>query len=51
MYLLRDGSAKLGIGDEVVDLEPGDAVWVDPHDSRTLRFEENDSRTVIAGAP
>jgi len=51
VYLLLDGSAKLTIEDEIVDLEPGDAVQVDPHDSRMLLFEEDDSRMVIAGAP
>lgn len=51
VYVLLDGSAKLTLEDEVVDLEPGDAVRVDPEDSRMLLFEADDSRMVIAGAP
>lgn len=51
VYVLLDGSAKLTVEGEVVDLEPGDAVRVDPEDSRMLLFEADDSRMVIAGAP
>lgn len=51
VYVLLDGSAKLTVEDEVIDLEAGDAVRVDPEDSRMLLFEEDDSRMVIAGAP
>jgi len=51
VYLLLDGSAKLTVEDETVDLDPGDAVRVDARDSRMLLFDADDSRMVIAGAP
>lgn len=51
VYVLLDGAAELTIEDETVSLAPGDAVRVDPADSRTLVFHEDDSRMVIAGAP
>ena len=51
VYLLLEGSAKLTIEDKTVDMDAGDAVRVDPGDSRMLLFDEDDSQMVIAGAP
>jgi len=51
VYLLTDGGAALEVGGERVRLTPGDAVRVDPDEPRQLRFTENGSRMVIAGAP
>jgi quercetin dioxygenase-like cupin family protein len=51
VYVLLDGSAKLSIEGDTVPLDPGDAVRVDPEDSRMLVFYEGDSQMVVAGAP
>jgi len=51
VYVLLDGSASLTVDGETVDMVPGDAVRVDPGSTRTLAFDANDSRMVIAGAP
>jgi len=51
VYVLLDGSAKLTVEEETVGLDPGDAVRVNAEDSRMLRFDEDDSRMVIGGAP
>lgn len=50
VYLLLSGSAELTVGGDVVPLEPGDAVRVDPETTRQLAFDD-ESRLVIAGAP
>ena len=50
VYLLVEGSGTLTVDGEDVSLDPGDAVRVDPEETRELSFEE-DSRMVIAGAP
>lgn len=50
VYLLLDGSGRLTVEGEEIELEPGTGVRVDPEDSRHLAFDE-DSTMVIAGAP
>lgn len=50
VYLLLEGSGTLTVEDEEIALSPGDAVRVDPGDSRELAFDES-SLMVIAGAP
>lgn len=51
VYLLVDGAATLTVEGDTLDLDPGDAVRVDGGATRSLTFEADDSRMVIAGAP
>ncbi len=51
IYLLLAGEATLVVGGDVLALDAGDAVRVDPESTRMLSFEADDSRMVIAGAP
>ena len=51
VYLLLTGSASLTVDGETVAMDAGDAVRVDPASTRTLTFDADDSRMVIAGAP
>lgn len=50
IYYLASGRADLVMEDEVLVLEPGDAVRVSPEESRKLTARE-DSVIVVAGAP
>ncbi|MFB6235531.1 MAG: cupin domain-containing protein [Halopenitus sp.] len=50
VYLLLEGAATLTVADEPVELDPGDAVRVDPETSRQLVLH-GDSLLVAAGAP
>jgi quercetin dioxygenase-like cupin family protein len=50
IYLLLAGSGTLTVDGEDVSLAPGDAVRVEPGETRALAFDA-DSRMVIAGAP
>lgn len=49
VYLLLTGEATVTIDGETVTLEPGDAVRIDPAETRQLRAE-TESRLVLAGA-
>lgn len=49
VYLLRSGSAELTVEGNVVDLEAGDAVRVDPNATRQRAFDV-ERRMVVAGA-
>ena len=51
VYLLLEGEATMDVEGESVALAAGDAVRVDPESSRTLSFEADGSRMVVAGAP
>ncbi|RAW45558.1 cupin [Halorubrum sp. 48-1-W] len=51
VYLLLEGEATLDVEGESVALTAGDAVRVDPESNRTLSFEVDGSRMVVAGAP
>lgn len=50
VYLLLTGEASLDVEGETVELTAGDAVRVDPDQSRYLAFTADDSRMVIVGA-
>jgi mannose-6-phosphate isomerase-like protein (cupin superfamily) len=50
VYLLLEGVASLTVGDDELDLEPGDAVRVDPETTRQLELL-GDSLLVVTGAP
>jgi len=50
VYLLVEGSGRIDIEGESIDLQPGSAVRVDPESSRQLSFDES-SKMVIVGAP
>ncbi|GAA0527724.1 Cupin domain-containing protein [Halorubrum aquaticum] len=51
VYVLLEGEATMDVDGESVALAAGDAVRVDPESSRTLSFEADGSRMVVAGAP
>lgn len=52
LYLLLEGTGRIRVGDELVELEPGDALVVDPD---TVRQPFNDSGAeqlwLVVGAP
>ena len=50
VYLLVEGDARLTVAGDELDLEPGDAVRVDPETTRRLELR-GDSRMVVVGAP
>lgn len=50
VYLLLAGEATLDVEEDTIELTAGDAVRVDPDQSRYLAFTDDDSRMVIAGA-
>jgi len=50
VYFLIEGAARLTVGGEKLELEPGDAVQVDPGTSRQLTLH-GDGRMVVVGAP
>jgi len=50
VYLLLDGDASVTIDGETVDLEPGDAVRIDPDETRQVHNGDTASRFVFAGA-
>jgi mannose-6-phosphate isomerase-like protein (cupin superfamily) len=50
VYLLVEGEAQLTLEDEPVQMEPGDAVRVDPDTTRRLDLI-GDSYVVVVGAP
>lgn len=51
IYLLVDGRATLTVEDEAVAMTEGDAVRVDPSDTRQIENGDAESTFVIAGAP
>jgi|AntRauTorcE11897_2_1112592.scaffolds.fasta_scaffold00067_7 quercetin dioxygenase-like cupin family protein len=50
VYLLVEGDARLTVAGDEIDMEPGDAVRVDPETTRRLTLR-GDSRMVVVGAP
>lgn len=50
VYLLLAGEATLDVEEDTIELTAGDAVRVDPDNSRHLAFIDDDSRMVIVGA-
>lgn len=50
VYLLVEGSGRITVDGEDVDLDAGDAVRVPPSATRSYGFDER-SRMVIVGAP
>lgn len=51
VYFLVDGDATIEIEGEPVDLDPGEAVRVDPSATRQIQNGDQPSTFVIAGAP
>lgn len=51
VYLLLEGEAELEVEDEVFDLGVGDAVRVDPGESRQMTVGDAGALVVVAGAP
>jgi quercetin dioxygenase-like cupin family protein len=51
VYALLEGEATITVDGDAVALSAGDAVRVDPDSTRTLSFDADGSRMVIAGAP
>lgn len=49
LYLLLSGEARVTVDGEPVALEPGDAVRLDPAETRQISVEE-ESRLILAGA-
>lgn len=50
VYLLLDGDATVEIDGADVQLDPGDAVRIDPDATRQIRVGDSRSRLVLAGA-
>ncbi|MFB6104011.1 MAG: cupin domain-containing protein [Halobacteriaceae archaeon] len=50
VYFLVEGDASVEIEGRTVDLDPGDAVRIDPEDTRQLRVGDTASRLVLVGA-
>lgn len=50
VYLLLSGDASVTVDGETVDLEPGDAVRLDPEETRQIHDVTEESRFVLAGA-
>ena len=50
VYLLIEGSASVTVDDRTVELDPGDAVRVDPEETRQIHNGDSRSRLVLAGA-
>jgi mannose-6-phosphate isomerase-like protein (cupin superfamily) len=50
VYLLVEGAASVAVDGQTVDLEPGDAIRVDPEETRQIHNGDTRSRLVLAGA-
>jgi len=50
VYLLLSGAASVTVDGETVDLDPGDAICIDPDETRQLHNGDTASRLVLAGA-
>ena len=52
VYYVVEGSVEVSVGDETVSLEGGDAIRLDPEESRQIRNAGDERATlVLAGAP
>lgn len=51
IYLLVSGSARIKVGDDIVDLEPWTAVRVPPDTTRALAAGPEGAEFVLVGAP
>lgn len=50
VYFLIDGAATVEIDGRSTDLAPGDAVRIDPEETREIRVGEEATRMVLVGA-
>jgi len=51
VYVLLNGSAKLKLDDEVIDLKPLDAVRIDRETMRTIEGDTDGAELIAFGAP
>lgn len=51
VYLLLDGEATVTVDEDVVELEPGDALRIAPEATRQIQNGDAESTFVLAGAP
>ena len=51
IYFLVDGAATIAVEGDDVNLEPGDAIRLDPDTERQIRIGDTESTLVLAGAP
>lgn len=50
VYFLLEGAATVEIGGRSEQLEPGDAVRIDPDETREIRVGDTESRMLLVGA-
>lgn len=51
VYVLVRGAAEVRVGDELVPVEEGDAVWIAPEADRQIRNGDEESAFVLISAP
>lgn len=51
VYVLVSGAAEVEVGNDTVAMEAGDALRIDPEETRRIRNGDTESTFILAGAP
>ena len=51
VYVLIEGGAEVTVDDDLVEMVPGDALWIPPECTRQIRNGDEESAFVLVSAP